>query len=131
MMEIVPNLILVIFLIAFVLMVLACFCAYKAFRIASETFLVVYNLDRALYKSILGNRDASWIERKAGSLSDISLWWKYYKMLYFDERVLAVVGHDNKIKFTRYVSIMLIGYFLAIFLAVAVLAVGFMLANQY
>ncbi len=99
------------------------------FRVAKESFLVVYNNDKSLYRQILDGRESSWIERQTNSIKDFGLWWNIYRTLYRGGRIEEIVGQKTRIQFSRYVRVMLASYISAILLAVIVVSIGFILAS--
>ena len=130
MMDILPSTLLAVFIIAIILMTLASYSSYKVFQIASEAFLVIYNTDTELYKIILGDRDISWLERKTHSITDFSLWWKFYRLLYSDKRIEEIIGDKLTNKYVFYFRISLAFSVISILLGVSVITIGFVLASN-
>lgn len=128
MIEILPTLLFSLFIVAFIFMMAATYCAFAVFQIARKSFLLIYELDEELYKSILNGKEISWIERKTYSVKDFSLWWRLYSTLYNRADIAEVVGNKVRSRFIIYARIMLASYVMAIILVVIVLVVGFMLA---
>ena len=128
-METVASILFITFLVAFFLMVVACYFVFIINRIATKSFLVVYNNDKDLYFQILDGRESSWIERRTHSLKDFGLWWNVYRTLYRGGRIDEVVGPGTRLRFSRYVRIMWFSYVTAILLAIIVVSIGFILAR--
>ena len=129
MIEILPEILLSVFMIAFVLMGVACYCTIIVFQIATKSLLVVYQNDRSMYKKILGKRELSWIERRTNSIKDFGLWINLYQMLYRGGEIEKVIGQKVKARFSRYATVMLFSYISAIILAGSVVFIGFSLAS--
>lgn len=124
-----PTVLLITFMVAFVFMGVACYCTVMIFRIATESFLVVYQKDKSLYRQILDGRESSWIERRTHSIKDFSLWWSIYRTLYRGGRIEEIIGQKTRIQFSRYARVMLASYISAMLLAVIVVSIGFILAR--
>ena len=116
-------------MIAFIFMGVACYCTVMIIRIATESFLIVYQKDKNLYHQILDGREASWIERRTNSIKDLGLLWNIYRTLYRGGRIEEIIGKKTRIQFSRYARVMLASYIGAILLAIIVVSIGFILAS--
>ena len=128
-METIATALLITGIIAFVFMGVAGYFVVMIFRIARQSFLLVYNNDKILYRDILGERESSWVERRTDSIRDFGLWWKFYWTLYRGGRIEEIVGQKTRIQFRRYVHAMLASYSIAMLLAIIVVSTGIMLAR--
>ena len=129
-MDYIPTLLLVIFIFAFCLMIVSCFCIYKMNVIARNSFFEIYTRDKRLYKEILNGRKSSWIERKTDSIRDFSLWWNLYRYLYNDKKIHEVVGTKTKAAFRRYIQMMIASASSSILLAIVVIIIGIILSGH-
>ncbi|GEM_PF-3785532 len=125
----IQNLLLTVFIVAFVLMIIACICGVLTQVIARRAMVVIHESAPDLYRNILNGSESSWIERRADSLRDFPIWWNLYKTIYRRGEIEDVVGQRVVARFIHFCRVMLASYFSAILLGIGVITAGFVLAS--
>ncbi len=125
-----PEILLAIALVSFGLMIIACFCAFSAFRIGRRTLPKIRIKDKEFYLELVGSKGISWIERRADSIKDFSTWWRLYSSLYRGDRVSDIVGIELTRCFLRYFQVMIISFAGSVLLATSVILIGFILTKN-
>ena len=124
-----PNILLSAFIVAAILMLLAMYCVFKINRLARNFLENLYESDIGSYRKMVGDRGSSWIERKADSITDSSLWWKLYRVIYLDGDGEYVINSKMQHRFAVYIHLMIASSVASLLIAVSVLVVGFTLAS--
>lgn len=126
-----PTLLLSAFLIALALMIVTVFCGVVVIRILISSLSIVKKKSPDLYFEILGDRDHSWVERRAGSFKDASIVWALASRLYRGGQISQIVGETTCKRFAQCIVISLTAFGGAILIGGVVLIVGFVLAASH
>jgi hypothetical protein len=129
MVEELPNLLFLSFVVAVVLMSLAIYCAVTIFRIARKFLNEIYEADINLYKKLVGADGTSWIDRKTDSIADSALWWKLYKFIYHGGDDELTIDSRTRSRFVLCVRLMITFFVISLFVAILVILIGFRLSS--
>ena len=110
-------------------MLLAMYCIFKINRLARNFLENLYESDIDSYTRMVSGRGSSWIERKSDSVSDFSLWWKLYRVIYLDGDGEYVINSKMQHRFALYIHLVIASLVASLIIAVSVLVVGFKVAS--